>query len=147
MSDLRAEVTAAVAAMRAASPLVHGATGSVTRAIVADGLPPVPQALADATRPYLESRAAGFAGWNPVTRGLLIATRFGRAELRHRDHHVLSSARSTSELARARGLERREPRARDRERARACALARAIASDPAPVALPIERRVSPGRTT
>ena len=47
MSDLRAEVTAAVAAMRAASPLVHGATGSVTRAIVADGL------LAAGARPML----------------------------------------------------------------------------------------------
>ncbi|EKA62835.1 hydroxyethylthiazole kinase, sugar kinase family protein [Janibacter hoylei PVAS-1] len=47
MSDLRAEVTAAVAAMRAASPLVHGATGSVTRAIVADGL------LAVGARPML----------------------------------------------------------------------------------------------
>ena len=40
-------VTAAVAAMRAASPLVHGATGSVTRAIVADGL------LAAGARPML----------------------------------------------------------------------------------------------
>ena len=43
----RAEIAAAVDAMRAAAPLVHGATGSVTRALVADGL------LAAGARPML----------------------------------------------------------------------------------------------
>lgn len=46
-ADLRAEVTTAIATMRARSPLVHGATGSVTRALVADGL------LAAGARPLL----------------------------------------------------------------------------------------------
>ena len=44
---LGAEIAAAVDAMRAAAPLVHGATGSVTRALVADGL------LAAGARPML----------------------------------------------------------------------------------------------
>ncbi|MFX4285616.1 hydroxyethylthiazole kinase [Janibacter sp. G349] len=45
--DHRAEIAAAVDAVRASAPLVHGATGSVTRALVADGL------LAAGARPML----------------------------------------------------------------------------------------------
>ncbi len=33
-------------------------------ALTADGIPPVPDALAAASRPYMESRGASFAGWN-----------------------------------------------------------------------------------
>jgi dipeptidyl aminopeptidase/acylaminoacyl peptidase len=51
--------------------------------LVADGLPPVSAELrADAGR-YLEFRAAGFNGWHPVKRELLIATRFGEASQLH----------------------------------------------------------------
>lgn len=46
-AGLRGEVTTAIARMRVRSPLVHGATGSVTRALVADGL------LAAGARPML----------------------------------------------------------------------------------------------
>ncbi|WP_435202799.1 hydroxyethylthiazole kinase [Janibacter sp. GS2] len=46
-AGLRAEVSAAITAMRARPPLVHGATGSVTRSFVADGL------LAAGARPML----------------------------------------------------------------------------------------------
>lgn len=53
-------------------------------ALVADGLPPIPSALASATRPYLEFRTAGFSGWNPVDRSMLIATRFGNTAQLHR---------------------------------------------------------------
>lgn len=49
--DLRADVAAAIAAMRDRPPLVHGATGSVTRAFVADGL------LAAGARPMLTESA------------------------------------------------------------------------------------------
>lgn len=50
-ADLRGEVAAAIDAVRAAAPLVHGATGSVTRALVADGL------LAAGARPMLTESA------------------------------------------------------------------------------------------
>ncbi|SFS11231.1 S9 family peptidase [Sphingomonas jatrophae] len=53
-------------------------------ALVADGTPPVPEALAAATRPYLEYRSAGFVGWNPVDRSMLIATRFANVAQLHR---------------------------------------------------------------
>lgn len=46
-SDLRADVAAAVTALRGDPPLVHGVTGSVTRGFVADGL------LAAGARPML----------------------------------------------------------------------------------------------
>ena len=52
-------------------------------ALVADGIPPVPAALADTTRPYMEYRTAAFEGWNPVDRSVLITTRFGNTAQVH----------------------------------------------------------------
>ncbi|MGV3730525.1 MAG: prolyl oligopeptidase family serine peptidase [Sphingopyxis sp.] len=53
-------------------------------ALIADGMPEVPADLAAATRPYMENRGAGFVGWNPVDRSMLIATRFGNTNQIHR---------------------------------------------------------------
>ena len=53
-------------------------------ALVADGVPEVPAALAAATRPYLEYRTAAFVGWNPADRSMLVATRFGNPAQLHR---------------------------------------------------------------
>jgi dipeptidyl aminopeptidase/acylaminoacyl peptidase len=53
-------------------------------ALVADGLPPIPLHLAAETRPYMEFRTAGFVGWNPADRSMLIATRFGNTAQLHR---------------------------------------------------------------
>jgi dipeptidyl aminopeptidase/acylaminoacyl peptidase len=53
-------------------------------ALVADGVPAVPAALAAATRPYLEYRTAAFVGWNPADRSMLVATRFGNTAQLHR---------------------------------------------------------------
>jgi dipeptidyl aminopeptidase/acylaminoacyl peptidase len=53
-------------------------------ALVADGIPPVPAALAARTRPYMEFRSAGFSGWNPRDRSMLITTRFGNVNQLHR---------------------------------------------------------------
>src|SRR5947209_2646944 len=52
-------------------------------ALVADGIPPVPDRLAEATRPYMEYRTAGFEGWNARTRGIAITTRFGNTAQVH----------------------------------------------------------------
>lgn len=52
-------------------------------AIVADGLPVVPDALADATRPYLQARRAAFMGWNAADRSMLVKTRFGATDQLH----------------------------------------------------------------
>jgi dipeptidyl aminopeptidase/acylaminoacyl peptidase len=52
--------------------------------LVAEGIPPVPSALASAARRYTEYRAASFADWHPQRREMLIATRFGNTTQIHR---------------------------------------------------------------
>ncbi|WP_373488676.1 S9 family peptidase [Blastomonas sp.] len=52
-------------------------------AMLADGIPPIPQTLASETRPYLEFRTAGFVGWNPADRSMLITTRFANVAQLH----------------------------------------------------------------
>ncbi|MCZ8370829.1 MAG: prolyl oligopeptidase family serine peptidase [Porphyrobacter sp.] len=56
----------------------------VPAALTAEQMPPVPLALVDAVRPYLEARSAGFAGWDPNTRAALINTRFANVSQLHR---------------------------------------------------------------
>ncbi|MFM6949481.1 MAG: prolyl oligopeptidase family serine peptidase [Novosphingobium sp.] len=52
-------------------------------AIEADGVPAVPLALVEATRPYMEFRTAAFLDWDPATRAMLVATRFGNVAQLH----------------------------------------------------------------
>jgi dipeptidyl aminopeptidase/acylaminoacyl peptidase len=52
-------------------------------ALVADGIPAVPQELVDLTRPYMEFRTASFADWDPKSRAMLISTRFGNVAQLH----------------------------------------------------------------
>jgi dipeptidyl aminopeptidase/acylaminoacyl peptidase len=73
-------LTAAFAQESAAPP----AAVEKPAALVADGIPPVPAALANQTRPYMEFRTAGFAGWNARDRSMLITTRFGNTSQVHR---------------------------------------------------------------
>lgn len=53
-------------------------------ALVADGIPAVPDELAVKTRPYMEFRTAGFVGWHPRDKSMLVATRFGNTAQLHR---------------------------------------------------------------
>lgn len=53
-------------------------------ALIADGIPDVPAELATETRPYMENRSAGFVGWHPVDKSMLISTRFGNTAQIHR---------------------------------------------------------------
>ncbi|WP_226016416.1 prolyl oligopeptidase family serine peptidase [Novosphingobium sp. FKTRR1] len=66
------------AAQTAAAPLAPKPA-----AIEVDGAPPVPLAIAEATRPYLEFRSVRFQGWNPIDRTMLIATRFANTRQLH----------------------------------------------------------------
>ncbi|HSD28977.1 MAG TPA: S9 family peptidase [Vicinamibacteria bacterium] len=45
--------------------------------LVTDGIPEIPAAIAEAVGRYTEFRSAGFAGWHPSRREMLISTRFG----------------------------------------------------------------------
>jgi dipeptidyl aminopeptidase/acylaminoacyl peptidase len=53
-------------------------------ALIADGVPEVPVELAAETRPYMEFRSAGFVGWHPTDKSMIISTRFGNTAQLHR---------------------------------------------------------------
>jgi dipeptidyl aminopeptidase/acylaminoacyl peptidase len=44
--------------------------------LVADGIPPIPEAVRTAAAPYMEFRTAAFLGWHPQRKEMLVATRF-----------------------------------------------------------------------
>ena len=54
-----------------------------TENLIAEGLTPIPAALAGEVRRYTESRSAGIADWHPQRRELLISTRFGNTNQLH----------------------------------------------------------------
>jgi dipeptidyl aminopeptidase/acylaminoacyl peptidase len=56
----------------------------IPAALTAEDMPPVPLEMAERARPYLEARGAGFAGWDPNTRAVLISTRFANTNQLHR---------------------------------------------------------------
>ena len=80
---MRLLTLALVAAAAAAFPVSAPAQVAKPAALTADGIPPVPEQLAAATRPYMEFRTAGFRGWNPADRSMLIATRFANVSQLH----------------------------------------------------------------
>jgi dipeptidyl aminopeptidase/acylaminoacyl peptidase len=53
--------------------------------LVAEGIPPVPAALAEAAGRYTEFRSASFQSWHPTRREMLIGTRFADT---NQIHHV-----------------------------------------------------------
>jgi dipeptidyl aminopeptidase/acylaminoacyl peptidase len=65
-------------------------------ALVADGIPAIPDALAAKTRPYMEFRTAGFTGWHPTDKSMLIATRFANTNQLHRVASPLAARKQIS---------------------------------------------------
>jgi dipeptidyl aminopeptidase/acylaminoacyl peptidase len=53
-------------------------------AIVTEDVPPVPPEFAARLQQYQNTRAAGFAGWDPAGKGIAIRTRFGNSLQLHR---------------------------------------------------------------
>jgi dipeptidyl aminopeptidase/acylaminoacyl peptidase len=80
-----AAVAAAVLASAVTALSLHAqaATLPLPEALVADGLPPIPAAIAYATERYTNARSAGFLDWHPVNRELLITTRFANTNQVH----------------------------------------------------------------
>jgi hypothetical protein len=52
--------------------------------LVTEGLPPIPVSLADDVRRYTEFRFASLADWHPISREILISTRFANTAQIHR---------------------------------------------------------------
>lgn len=53
-------------------------------ALVADQVPDIPMSIVEMTRPYMEFRTAGFVGWDPKTKAMLVRTRFADTSQLHR---------------------------------------------------------------
>jgi protease II len=85
---MRLTLIAALIALPLTAALAQtgGAPAAVEKpaALTADGIPAVPAELAAQTRPYMEFRSAGFSGWSPRDRAMLITTRFGNTAQLHR---------------------------------------------------------------
>ncbi|MBA2920888.1 prolyl oligopeptidase family serine peptidase [Sphingomonas sp. MAH-20] len=84
------------AALMASAALAQGQVAPKPEALTADGIPPVPQALVEKTRPYLEFRSGVFNGWNPRTKSALIITRFGNTPQLHEVASPLGMRRQIS---------------------------------------------------
>ena len=74
----------------------EAAAVAIPAALTAEAMPPVPLATAERARPYLESRGAGFAGWDPNSRAVLITTRFGNVT---QLHHVAQPMGARTQLS------------------------------------------------
>ena len=79
-----ATLLASVALPAAAQDVPAAPLAPKPAALTAEGVPPLPLTMVAAVRPYLESRGAGFAGWDPKTRAVLIQTRFANVAQLHR---------------------------------------------------------------
>jgi dipeptidyl aminopeptidase/acylaminoacyl peptidase len=75
---------AGTAALPAAAQEAPAPAVPLPAALTAEEMPPIPLELAERVRPYLEARGAGFAGWDPNTRAVMIATRFANVSQLHR---------------------------------------------------------------
>ncbi|WP_086607277.1 S9 family peptidase [Erythrobacter donghaensis] len=83
LAALLATAAAPLAAQDATAPAETPAV-PIPAALTAEAMPPIPLDMAERARPYLEARGAGFAGWDPKSRAVLIATRFANVSQLHR---------------------------------------------------------------
>ncbi|MEO8430134.1 MAG: S9 family peptidase [Acidobacteriota bacterium] len=65
------------ACLTAAAALAQSGDVAPNENLVAEGIPKIPASIAEAVRPYAESRTASFSSWDPERREMLITTRFG----------------------------------------------------------------------
>jgi dipeptidyl aminopeptidase/acylaminoacyl peptidase len=78
-----------------AQPAAPDATLPPGDNLVAQGIPPIPAALAEQVGRYTDFRAAVFAGWHPTRREMLINTRFADTA---QVHHVKMPAGARTQL-------------------------------------------------
>lgn len=81
--SIRAQIGLLLATIATAAAAAPDTVAPKPAAIIVDGVPAIPRSLVAATQPYLDSRNAGFLGWNPADRSMLIKTRFGNTNQLH----------------------------------------------------------------
>lgn len=77
-------VAAHAAVAQPAPPEPTGPAAAKPASVTVDGVPPVSAATRAAALPYMEFRQASAVAWEPGTRALLVATRFGNTNQIHR---------------------------------------------------------------
>src|SRR5262245_21115532 len=78
-----------------AQALAQGGTFPVPERVRADGVPPIPAAIAEAVAPYGQFRQARFLAWHPTERRILISTAFGNVS---QIHEVRSAGGARTQL-------------------------------------------------
>ncbi|MCA9790496.1 MAG: S9 family peptidase [Candidatus Eremiobacteraeota bacterium] len=64
--------------------LLSLAAGADEGTLVREGIPPIPEAVAERLRQYSETRSANLCDWDPTSGGVIILTRFGQTNQLHR---------------------------------------------------------------
>ena len=77
---LRQQLAGAICALGVATACAQGVV-SPNANLLADGIPPIPQAIADKVAPYTEFRGHGFVGWHPLERSMLVRHREAGANI------------------------------------------------------------------
>src|SRR5438128_7452185 len=75
-SNMRHSVCAAIILALLPS-LGHAQTVAVPATVKVEGMPPIPQSIADDLARYTQFREANLIGWHPAKRQVLITTSFG----------------------------------------------------------------------
>jgi dipeptidyl aminopeptidase/acylaminoacyl peptidase len=76
-------VSALMAQTAAPAKSAEAATVTPPDSVVADGIPAIPESVAEKANRYSEFRTANLQSWNPVRREMLIGTRFAEAPQVH----------------------------------------------------------------
>src|SRR3954451_7127953 len=80
---MRQLICAVILVLLPCSAGAQGPTVPVPPNVKSDGLPPLPQSIADGLRPYSEFREAQLVAWHPSKRQVVITTRFGNVPQIH----------------------------------------------------------------
>ena len=77
---LRQQCVGAICALSLASACAQGVV-SPNANLLADGIPPISQTIADKVAPYTEFRGYSFVGWHPLERSMLVRHREAGANI------------------------------------------------------------------
>src|SRR5690349_16280527 len=100
---------AAVLALLATAAGAQDRVVSVPATVKAEGLPPIPQSIADDLSKYTNFREAQLVAWNAAKRQILIQTAFGTSP---QIHLVDGPGRARTQLTFGDGISRRDAWAR-----------------------------------
>ena len=93
---MRYLVCAGIVVFLSALPFAQEKTVSIPPSVKVEGMPPIPQSIADGLAPYAQYRSAQIQAWHPTKRQIVISTTFAATPQLHlvdgpgRDRHQLT---------------------------------------------------------